>query len=341
MQEGKTVNDRAVELLEQYDIEVLRTRKGRGAIVCDTENGSYILKEYAGGEERLRLQNELLGVIAANGRIRTEQIIPTKEGALSVRDGDQTAYILKTWQDGRECNVNDRSECIQAVRILAELHHCMVLPAEATGDFPVFRPEKEYEKHNREIRKVRKYLKQKGQKQRFEMNLLNACDYFLEQAVGVTQEWLAYRESFDKKAADTQSDVRVLMCHGDYQYHNILMGAQGWFIVNFERCLPDDPIRDLYLLMRKLSEKGNWAVTTGQELLRSYERVRQISAESQIDLYYRLSYPEKFWKIVNFYYNSRKSWIPGKNEEKLEKLIVQEKEKQRFLDIVFRDVCSC
>ena len=31
------MNDRAVALLEQYEIEVLRTRKGRGAILCDTQ----------------------------------------------------------------------------------------------------------------------------------------------------------------------------------------------------------------------------------------------------------------------------------------------------------------
>lgn len=38
------MNDRAVELLEQYEIEVLRTRKGRGAILCDTNLGILILK---------------------------------------------------------------------------------------------------------------------------------------------------------------------------------------------------------------------------------------------------------------------------------------------------------
>ena len=30
-----------------------------------------------------------------------------------------------------------------------------------------------------------------------------------------------------------------------------------------------------------------------------------------------ISYPEKFWKIVNFYYNTGKAWIPEKNMEKL------------------------
>lgn len=332
------MNDRAVELLGQYDIEVLRTRKGRSAIVCDTDKGSLIFKEYVGNEEKVRLQNSLLETIAANGRIQTEHILPTKEGELFVKDTDQTTYILKTWQDGRECNISDRGECIQAVRLLAELHKCMELPAELLGSFSVFRPEKEYEKHNREIRKVRKYLRQKGQKQMFELDLLGACDYFLEQAAAVTEEWQSYREVFDRRDAGAPPQEKVLMCHGDYQYHNILMGTNGWFIVNFERCLADDPVRDLYLLLRKLCEKANWSVALGSELLRAYERERPISTESRIDVYYRLAYPEKFWKIVNFYYNSRKAWIPGKNQEKLEKLVAQEKEKQKFLDAVFREL---
>ena len=54
------MNDRAVALLEQYEIEVLRTRKGRGAILCDTQQGCLILKEYTGREEQLRLQEQEL-----------------------------------------------------------------------------------------------------------------------------------------------------------------------------------------------------------------------------------------------------------------------------------------
>ena len=53
-------------------------------------------------------------------------------------------------------------------------------------------------------------------------------------------------------------------------------------------------------------------------------------------LYYRLAYPEKFWKIVNFYYNTGKAWIPGRNMEKIEKLFAQEREKQLFLENIFR-----
>ena len=65
---------------------------------------------------------------------------------------------------------------------------------------------------------------------------------------------------------------------------------------------------------------------------------RPLSARSYVELYYRLAYPEKFWKIVNFYYNSRKVWIPERNREKLQLVVEQEKEKQAFLDAVFRTI---
>lgn len=48
-------------------------------------------------------------------------------------------------------------------------------------------------------------------------------------------------------------------------------------------------------------------------------------------LYAMLLYPEKYWKLVNFYYNSRKSWMSSKNLEKLLKIRGQEEQRTRFL----------
>lgn len=329
------MNDRAIGLLEQYEAEVLRTRKGRGAIICDTNQGCLIFKEYTGNEDRITMQNRLLTHIGNQGRIRVEAILPTREGSLFVRDGDGTKYILKTYQEGRECNIYDRAECLEAVRVLAQLHECMELPEELLENVPVFSQAREYEKHNKELKRVRKYLQQRSQKTWFEIRLLNTYDYFLEQALAVTEEWSQYCRAVrqDNGAAGCNT-----YCHGDYQYHNILRCEKDWFIVNFEKCMRDDPIRDLYLLLRKLLEKSNWSVSLGRELLAAYEKERAVSAISRIDLYYRLAYPEKFWKIVNFYYNSGKAWIPDRNREKLEKLLVQETEKQQFLEEVFRKI---
>lgn len=335
------MNDRAVNLLEQYDVEIGKTRKGRGAFLCDTPQGCLIFKEYPGNPhsgdlDRLQVQNGLLRHLQNAEGFQVEQILPNKEGELFVTDFDGARYVLKTYVEGRECNINERRECLEAVKILAKLHtHMEHLPSDLiyTDSVRIKYPGMEYEKRNRELKRVRKYLKTRGQKTWFEIYLQQNFDLFLEQALTLSKEWQEYEKL--RIAEDAQS---ITYCHGDYQYHNLLYTDTGWFIINFEKCIADDPVRDLYLLMRKLLEKSNWSIPLGRELLSVYEESRPLSALSRIDLYYRLAYPEKFWKIINFYYNSGKAWIPGKNLEKLEKVVEQEVGKQEFLDTLFRNV---
>ena len=426
------MNDRAVSLLDQYEIEVAGTHKGRGAILCDTDRGTLIFKEYSGSPQHLRVQDRLLRTIAKKGLVEAEQLIPTKEGEFFVKDHDGISYILKTYREGRECNIRELEECLAAIRQLAKLHlstqeglisgpgeesrktsdgtygdqdsgslapkageslqgveavlekskrpseegweNCpgAVNDTEAKQEDPVggeyaekkeadsvggenaekeeedpagtentVRKEEreaklppanvmaEYEKRNRELRRIRKFLLGRSQKTWFEISLLGCFDQFYDQAREAQEGWKTYQNA-------AQREDRLAYCHGDYQYHNILLDQKNWYLINFERCIKDDPVRDLHLLLRKLLEKSGWSAQLGEKLLREYERIRPLSAISRIDLYYRLSYPEKFWKIANFYYNSGKAWIPGKNLEKLEKLLSQETEKKAFLETVFR-----
>ncbi len=330
MWEGFYVNDRAVGLLEQYEVEVYRTRKGRGAIVCDTDRGVLVFKEYIGSEEKLAFQDKILQGLKQSG-VETEQLLPDKEGNLFVKDFDETKYVLKTWCEGRECNIYDRSECVAAVRLLARLHKALEATSlETENVLPQISPGDEYARHNRELKRVRNFLTKKGNKTPFETYLRGALDEFLEQAQMVTAQWESYAH------LSTEQPESKALCHGDYQYHNVVCGESDWWIANFEKCVRDNPVRDLYLFMRKLLEKSNWSVALGSELLQAYESERPISAYSRIDLYYRLAYPEKFWKIANFYYNSGKAWIPQRNLEKLDKLLIQEPQRQAFLDTVFR-----
>ena len=181
------------------------------------------------------------------------------------------------------------------------------------------------------MRGVRRYLKGKGQKSEFELYLQKHYDFFFEQAVSV-------QEKLQKENVSSwflQIKEKHQLCHGDYQYHNILMGNNTCYIINFEKMAVDSPIRDVYLFMRKLLEKNNWNVELGRELLHAYNEERTLQEEELLQLKYRFYYPEKFWKIVNFYYNSPKSWISCKNGEKLSKLLEQEEAKNTLIQAMF------
>ena len=282
------MNDRAVALLEQYDIEIIKTRKGRGAILCDTPGGTLVFKEYAGTEARLAAENQLLQSIVAKRQVCTDVLIPTKEGTFSVKDRDGISYILKTYVDGRECDIYNQEECKVAMELLAGLHNAMEsmgTEVKAVMDSPL----QEYEKRNRELAHIRSFLGKKGQKQPFERYLKSCMDTYLEQAKQVTDGWRLYEEERGTGQAS------VGFCHGDYQYHNILFAEDRWYVVNFEKCHQGSQVTDIYLMMRKLLEKSDWSQELGRDLLDAYQRVRPIPAYDYVDLYYRLAYPEKFW----------------------------------------------
>lgn len=321
------MNDKAVALLEQYDIEVIRIRKGRGAFLCDTNKGVLIFKEYVGTEGRLILQNHVQQYVKSKDMVKTDAIIPTKDGTLFVKDKDGTRYILKTYFEGRECNIYEKEECLFAMELLAKLHKSMqnVPPMEEVSGILADSVLQEYEKRNKELVRIRNFLRKKKQKQVFERELFRVVDPFLEQARQVTESWRQYVQDLDlTETADNYY-------HGNYQYHNIIYYENEWYVINFEKCQQGSQVRDVFLLLRKLLEKNDWQPDFGKELLKAYCKIRPLSAYEAIDLYYRLAYPEKFWKIVNFYYNASKAWIPERNLEKLLKVLEQEKNRQAFL----------
>lgn len=323
------MNDKAVSVLENYDMEVIRTFKGRGTIICDTTKGLRVLKEYNGSTEKLELLELLQEKV--NHIVRTDMIVRNKEGELFCKDSDGITYIVKEQIEGRECNYKNEEEILQAFRAMAKLHQTMRDNSDMAGSMPIHYYVEEMEKHTKECRRVRNYLRRLKIKTDFERALLQEYNYFMERAEDIMQK------AMEEDREEYENFVRTngFFCHGDYQYHNVIFVKNDIAVINLERFAPDSGVRDFYLLFRKISEKSDWSLALGEKMLAAYESNRSFTPMERKQLYYRLAYPDKFWKIVNFYYNSKKSWIPDKNMEKLENLVNQERAKEKLLKAIF------
>ena len=44
------MNEKALQILEQYDLEVLKSYGGRGGIMLETKDGLKMIKEFAGAQ---------------------------------------------------------------------------------------------------------------------------------------------------------------------------------------------------------------------------------------------------------------------------------------------------
>ena len=102
-------------------------------------------------------------------------------------------------------------------------------------------------------------------------------------------------------------------------------------VTGFEHAHRDVQMEDLYYFLRKCMEKHHYDERLGYRMMRAYDSVNNLGKKERDYLAIRLAYPEKFWKLANHYFNSRKTWIPEKSLQKLEILDMQEKKRREFV----------
>ena len=277
------MSEKYKELLEQYDIKVLSTFRSRGTFQCETEQGL----AYAA----------------------TDRYFLTKEESLVTYDRYRTAFILKHYFKGRECDCRNLSDVAASCRNLAFLHKVSSsieeipfenLKTESTSHL--------FERKNRELRSIRKFIGHVHGKNDFELLYMKCFDSFYEEA--------SYALSRLLKVEPELADTGCGVCHGAYHFES--MCYQPYLL-------------DLYLFLRKTLEKNHYDYSFFEAGISGYSIYRRLAEKDFLFLYLLFLYPEKFWKISNQYYNHRKSWIPPKTLEKLQKVLAQNEERHTFL----------
>ena len=321
--------DYGLSTLEQYSLTVLSTVRTRGALLCRTEEGLFILKEFKGTEKKLKKQQELLETLAEAG-CRVDAYIANKEGNLVSRDKDGIPYTLQHWHEGRECDTRSEEDILRSVCTLAQMHTFMKLPL--VEDYMEPSLEDIYQRHNQELRKIRKFIRKKGASCSFEKLYLATVEAYLEKG----DRALTLLKESEYPLLRQKAMEEGCVCHGEYNQHNVLILKDGVAVTNFRHWGFDIQMTDLYRFMRKLLEKYNWDTALGEEMLGIYNEERHISREEWINLKIRFLYPEKYWKLANHYYTGKKSVISGKSVEKLDTLISQREIWGAFPEKCFR-----
>lgn len=317
------MNEKTIDVLQQYDLDIIRTVRVRGAILCETRQGTRLLQEYRGTESRLQQVQNVLQELEAITGIALDHVIANREEKVISLDEEGTPYIVKEWNSGRECNLMNESEVLQGIRLLGQLHRgfCQI-----DGSFFKEAGEigSEYIRHASELKRARNYVKKVRHKSEFELELIRSFDGFYAQAV----------EAVGRLKEQQPGAVKTRLCHGEYSHHHILFDGEFAMVTDFMGMERDIQVSDLYYFMRKTLEKQGFQDGLGRRMLDEYDRVVSLTDEDRRYLYVRFLFPEKYWKQVNYYFNSNKAWMPEKNTEKLRTLERQEPERKKFLQMM-------
>jgi len=321
------VNEKGTDVLQQYDLDIIRTSRVRGAVLCETRQGCRLLKEYKGTESRMEQIQQVLSQLESLTGVAVDRAIPNREGRWITLDSDQTPYVVKEWNSGRACDLTLEEDVLRGVRMLAHLHKGL-RQVDATAFFQEDSLLTEYTRHNAELRRARNFVRKVRHKSEMELAMMGTFAYYYDQALEA-QRLLEQWESKDI--------IGSYLCHGDYSHHHILYDGEFAMVTDLMAMTRGVQVSDLYYLMRKAMEKQGFDCGIGHKMLEEYDRHLPLTKDDRRYLYIRFLYPEKYWKQINYYFNSNKAWIPVRSIEKIRALQELEPERRKFLEFLQAD----
>ena len=346
------MNEKYIDVLQQYDLDMIRTSRVRGGILCETRQGCRLLKEYRGTEARMEQVQQVLFQLEDLTDVAVDRVIPNREGGWITLDGDQTPYVVKEWNGGRECDLTMEEEVLEGVAMLASLHSGL-RQIEGEGFSQEDTLLKEYTRHNAELRRARNFVRKVRHKSELELVMMGSFAQYYEQALEaqrLLEQWARGTQSSLEKNVDrwtaehdlnSSEEVSGFLCHGEYSHHHILYDGEFAMVTDFMAMTRGVQVSDLYYFMRKAMEKQGFDLGFGKRMLETYDRQWPLTTEDRRYLYIRFLYPEKYWKQMNFYYNANKAWIPARQTEKIRNLERQQEHRMEFLEILRKVECYC
>lgn len=327
--------DQYENIVKQYNIQVRNFYKGRGAIIIDTDIGFKLLKEVQLHEDKIQFMYEFQEVLRKEG-FYVDNLLHNKEGQLFIYDDDKK-YIMKNWVDGREIYFNDKEEVLVASRLLAKMHS-VNLSTLKNSAFDKYDKTKSLVdiliRHNNELIRMRNNIKKMGKWSEFDLLFLKSFEeYYCEAKKAVNLICKIYDTILRRYSRNK------VITHGQYNHHNLIFNEnKNLHILNFEYASYNLPVMDLYSMLRKTLEKNDWDVKLGIEAIEEYSKIYHLTKEECKLIVYLFIYPEKFWKISNYYFNLNKAWKPKQTLVKLKRLVSQEEKKQIFIECLRKNI---
>ena len=122
---GDYMNDKSLECIRFYDIQVNKMVKGRGGVILFTDRGCRLFLECSRNDGFYLRDEAVTKAVSDAGFENVDTYVRNQDGELFTVGDDGHRYVMKNWFGGRECDVKSVNDVMEAVRTLARLHICL------------------------------------------------------------------------------------------------------------------------------------------------------------------------------------------------------------------------
>lgn len=323
---------REFEIERQFGVKIESIKPNKGVYQLKTNQGIRCLKKINYGTQKLLFVYGAKEHLYENDFRNIDRYYLNTEGkpyALVNED----IYTLSEWIEGRECDFYDDDDLKMAAMTLARMNIASrgYEPTENSklksdlGRWPHL-----MEKRIKSFDKMKEMVrKKKNHKSDFDLSYIKSMEYYKEMGIKA----LETLNQSQYMAVCEKTDEEKSFCHHDFTYHNIIVSDDNsMHVIDFDYCKREVRTFDLSNFMIKVLKRRNWDINIAKLIIDSYNEISPLNEEEYKVLYAFLMFPQRYWRICNRYYYNEVNWIQNTFNKKIEEIITERSEYEKFME---------
>ena len=309
------------DVFKDFGITVNKCYKVRGAYICETNKGIKAIRKSDYTPEQITLQYDIKEHLIERGFNCVDQLY------LNQKSTPYTIYynrifVMSDWYNGQEIDFFNPEDIYQSIKLLGEMH-IAVTGFNAIGtdikEVKIKNLGEVYKKRYAETIKLKKRISNRGNKTEFEvLYFQNASEYMELQEMALEFLNPDNYEQLIKLARQERT-----LAHHKYTYHNLKKTSDNSIILSgLEKSGYDVQLTDVAYVIRRIMEKNEWNVELLFNIMNEYSKIRPLSLQEWDIIKGMIIFPERFAKLCNKYFYTKRRWNYNMFYRKLSNMLV-------------------
>ncbi len=322
------MEDLNLQIIKGFGRKLRSYNKIKGMYICNTDKGIKLVKKVDMPKEKIIFEHTAKEKLYNNGFENIDRFCVSLEG-MPYYIFNGFIYTMSNYIDGIECDLSKNLN--EAVTQIAQMHN------KAYGLKNIEMPLdlcKLYKKRLIEIARLKKRISTLSNFTKLDILIIKNYDYYYNKC----KKAISMLENSKYNELLNDAKNRGLFCHNNYREENIIININGMYIINFDNCLCDIQIIDLVNIIRRYMKKAYCQQSEAYNLLEVYNKTKSLSKDELKVLLAMLTFPYKFAKICNKYFNKRRSWIQNGITYSLELYLANKDKTDELLNLIEKQI---
>ena len=328
------LDSQMIECVESlYGFKILSYNKTRAVWKITTSQGDFCLKVLTYGPDKFAYVYHVMQHLIDNGFTRIPGVVHTLAGEPSFCWNEQI-YFVSHWITGRESNLKNFVDLEMALLALGEMHRASLglkLPKGVKQKSRVDSWPQRFKSRMADLEEFKKIALSKAKPSVVDRYFLKHVDENIEDCKLALQ--LLDCPEYYRIAKETKK--AGLFCHNDYAYHNVMINdaEPAAYIIDFDYARNDLRVYDLARMVKRVVKEKRGQKDLLDIVLSTYNASYPLEKDEYRLLAAFMQFPQRFWRISDRYYNTKRKWSDkkfytrlkhGYRRQRHQKLLVKE-----------------